>query len=202
MTYKGQNIIHRSISSFIFFIVILLFLLSYMFFRSPWYWCDDGIDYSSSNNVVALTGDSDRIKYISKIMSRHSNIKLFISGIGHTTILSDIKQLKSFEERIYIDNKAINTLENAYSIKDYIEANNINDIIVLTSDYHVPRTSFLMWLVLEDKVKVRYSCVSTKLSFRLWINQYFKWVSGFIYYPYKVLLENDKESLYERDKQI
>eukprot|EP00850_Spirogloea_muscicola_P004032 SM000017S02772 [mRNA] locus=s17:143274:144215:- [translate_table: standard] len=69
------------------------------------------------------------------------------------------RELGVAEERIVLEERASNTLENALFVKPLVLERGITELIVVTSDFHMKRSSFIFDEVFsQTRVKVGYSC--------------------------------------------
>lgn len=97
------------------------------------------------NAVVILTGGKGRIKNGIELARKLSCKKILISGVNVRTNLKDIqktqlKQTKHEGLTIDIGYSAKNTLENSKEALYWCEENSIKSALIVTSDYHIPRT--------------------------------------------------------------
>ena len=108
--------------------------------------------FVEATNIVILTGGSNRIKGGLKIINNFNksdlkNIKLLISGTGKgftklsvNKILSEKNDFYSFIKCcVELDSKSKNTYSNAIQTNKWVDKNNINQFILITSNYHMPR---------------------------------------------------------------
>ena len=114
-----------------------------------------------AENVVILTGGSNRIKEGLKLIKNFSklgsmNIDILISGTGKGFTKLNVNKLLSKNDPLNIfiecclelDNKSQNTRSNAIEILKWVNKNSIKQLILITSNYHMPRA------VLEFKNKI------------------------------------------------
>ena len=106
-------------------------------------------DYSKNNieGVVVLTGDSNRISSGLKILKNGVGERLLISGVNSKITNLRIRSLyanDAFSNNLFdccvdIDRISKNTFEN--SREAYLWSRNFNykNLIIVTSDYHIPR---------------------------------------------------------------
>jgi len=137
-----------------FFIILILFI-SYFFvglfnFKEKILSLEKSKNITSSN-IVILTGGSNRIKEGLKIVNdinklTKTDFKILISGTGKgftkTTlkkILSSDFNLKLVECCIELESISKDTYSNASETYKWAKKNNINNIILITSNYHMPR---------------------------------------------------------------
>lgn len=52
---------------------------------------------------------------------------------------------------IFLEEKAKNTAENAYYCIPILVKNNISEVTLITSDFHMPRSSYLFEAIFKDK---------------------------------------------------
>lgn len=99
----------------------------------------------SSDGIAVLTGGKGRINLGLELINKHKNIKLIISGVDKKvsmqTILPDNLVNKS---EITLDRVSESTFQNAIVISEWIKKNNLTNITVITSYYHIPRTMLLL----------------------------------------------------------
>jgi uncharacterized SAM-binding protein YcdF (DUF218 family) len=113
-----------------------------------------------NSNIVILTGGSNRIKDGLKIINNvdkftKANSKILISGTGKGFTKISLKKmltsnfnLKLLECCIELESISKNTYSNASETYKWVNINNINRFILITSNYHMPRA------ILEFKNKM------------------------------------------------
>lgn len=97
--------------------------------------------------IIVLTGGAGRLEYGLQLLSQHKGGTIFISGVGEKVTVSDIiKQApddigKTLDEsEITIGHRAENTIGNAQEIKKWLKSSRYKNIILVTSNYHMPRS--------------------------------------------------------------
>ncbi|WP_244668444.1 YdcF family protein [Candidatus Liberibacter africanus] len=97
------------------------------------------------NAIIVLTGENIRIEKAFELLEKNIGSKVFISGVHHS-VSKDIL-LKKIPIRqnlakccIDIGYEAINTEGNALEAYEWAKKNNFYRILVVTHDYHMPRT--------------------------------------------------------------
>ena len=135
-----------------------------------------------NSNIVILTGGSNRIKGGLKIINdvdkfAKNNLKILISGTGKGFTKISLKKilisnlnLKLLECCIELESISKDTHSNAYETSKWVEINNINKFILITSNYHMPRA------ILEFRDKMPNLKISTypiapkNHNIRNWLN--------------------------------
>ena len=97
--------------------------------------------------IVVLTGGSGRLEYGLQLLAEHKGKTLFISGAGENVTISDIlhQAPDNFSKKvnkadIILGHEAENTIGNAQEIKNWLKNNPAHNIILVTSNYHIPRS--------------------------------------------------------------
>lgn len=107
---------------------------------------------NQADAIIVLTGGSLRIEEGLLALNSNKSQKLFISGVHEDVRLADISDSLN-KNQVFLGKSATNTHENAEETKIWIEKNNINSIILITSHYHMPR-SILEFKILMPKLKI------------------------------------------------
>lgn len=99
------------------------------------------------DGIVVLTGGQGRIAEGMKLYQQKLGRNLFISGVYKGVDARELarKQELSKEAEILLKDehlgyKALNTIQNAEEILDWIQKNNIHTIRLVTADYHLQRS--------------------------------------------------------------
>ena len=108
------------------------------------------IDYRHGNfirdkhiyNVVVLTGGRYRISRTTDFVNKNCTRSVFVSGVFPKTMQNHIFPPDKFFKRtpVVLGKKARNTHENAIEIKEWRKRTGINEILLITSDYHMIRS--------------------------------------------------------------
>lgn len=107
-----------------------------------------------ADGLVALTGGSgERIKYAGDLLQQNKAKKLLITGANPDVSRNSLRKLsglpkESFSCCVDIDSKAKNTVGNAKQISIWAEAQNYDHLLIVTSNYHIPRA----WLILRAEM--------------------------------------------------
>jgi len=101
---------------------------------------DDPVDA-----IIVLTGDKNRIKHGFDLLKAGRGKLLFISGIRtHYQNVDDLfpdLQTEDTKGKVFIGRKAYNTIENAKESSEFIREKGIRSVYLVTSSYHLPRSS-------------------------------------------------------------
>ena len=137
-----------------FFIILIIFII--YFFVGLFNFQEKILSLEKSknivnSNIVILTGGSNRIKEGLTIVNdinklTKADFKILISGTGKgfskatlKKILTSDFNLKLVECCIELDSISKDTYSNAFETYKWTKKNDINNIILITSNYHMPR---------------------------------------------------------------
>ncbi len=105
-------------------------------------------DTINTDAIVVLTGGSLRLERGFQMLIEGRAKKMFISGVENNVTLSSIlrnEEYKSFAGKISPDSvtlghKARSTIGNAEETAEWIEAEHITSVRLITGNYHMPRS--------------------------------------------------------------
>jgi len=114
---------------------------------------------AQADAILVLTGDENRIPEGFRAWKDGKAVELYILGAGEGAKLERIlpgwSALTPAElRRIHLEGWSENTLENAYSAKSVITERGFRRLILVTSDYHMPRAHLALRTVLPPKVSI------------------------------------------------
>jgi uncharacterized SAM-binding protein YcdF (DUF218 family) len=97
----------------------------------------------NADGIVALTGGPSRIADAIELLASGRGKRLLISGVNRTTSSQEISRLNPESERwmrCCVDfDRSVNTFGNAIETKHWANSRGFHSLIVVTSNYHMPR---------------------------------------------------------------
>lgn len=138
-----------------------------------------------SDAIVVLTGGKGRIDAGIDLLFNNYADHLFISGVGQKADLNDlVKYLESFtpeqveklKHKITLGHFASSTEENAVETKEWIAKHKYKNIILVTSNYHMPRSLYLFKFLIPNISITPYSLVKNSISLKLAFMEYNKYL--------------------------
>jgi uncharacterized SAM-binding protein YcdF (DUF218 family) len=98
-----------------------------------------------ADGIVALTGGAQRIGDAIDLLAKGYGSRLLITGVNERTSRDEIARLNPGQRRLVdccvdLDHRARNTVGNAAETRRWAERNDFRSLIVVTSNYHMPRT--------------------------------------------------------------
>jgi uncharacterized SAM-binding protein YcdF (DUF218 family) len=93
----------------------------------------------TADGIVVLTGGDGRVEAGLRLLASGKGGRLLISGVHRDVRLQDINKHGAPADKIDLGFIAQDTLGNAMETASWAENHNIRSLIVVTSDYHMPR---------------------------------------------------------------
>lgn len=146
-----------------------------------------------ADGVIALTGGSDRISEAFDLLTEGRAKRLLITGVNKATSPEALSGHTAGGAEIVdccvdIDRNALNTVGNALETARWVHDKQFKSIIVVTSNYHMPRSMLELRRVLPDTTLIAYPVISPNLkldawwtdpnSIRLLVSEYVKYASA------------------------
>jgi len=95
---------------------------------------------SSTDGIVIFTGGGTRLKEALVLFEKEKGKYLLISGVNPESEISTLLSQNPLKERITLGYEALDTLGNAEETANWVHRNNIKSLILITSNYHMPRS--------------------------------------------------------------
>ncbi|HXX25177.1 MAG TPA: YdcF family protein [Pseudolabrys sp.] len=144
-----------------------------------------------ADGIVVLTGAAARIPDAIELLAAGRGKRLLISGVYRDTRSSEIARLtplysKYFSCCIDLDRSALNTFGNAIQARHWAREHNFSSLIIVTSNWHLPRAMTELAHQLPDVTLIAYPVISEKVrndpwwadsaTARLLIGEYLKYL--------------------------
>ena len=127
----------------------------------------------TADGIAVLTGRAARIDEAMKLLTQQKAKRLLITGVNRTTSTEELKQLASQGDQLFsccvdIDKEARNTIDNATETSQWVARNHYTSVIVVTSNYHMPRALAELARVMPGVTLIPYSVVDNNVHLDRW----------------------------------
>jgi len=127
----------------------------------------------TADGIAVLTGGAARIDEAMKLLTQQKAKRLLITGVNRTTSTEELKQLASQGDQLFsccvdIDKEARNTIDNATETSQWVARNHYTSVIVVTSNYHMPRALAELGRVMPGVTLIPYSVVDNNVHLDRW----------------------------------
>ena len=128
---------------------------------------------TKADGIVALTGAAARIPDAIELLATERGKRLLITGVYRATSSREIARItplysKYFACCIDLDRSALNTFGNALETRRWAREHNFNSLIVVTSNWHMPRAIAELAHQLPDVALIAYPVISEKVKTEPW----------------------------------
>ena len=132
---------------------------------------------ATADGIVVLTGGSSRVSDAMELLADGYGKRLLISGVRPTNAASDISRSLSDNQSLLtccvdLDRSAVNTRSNAEETRRWAHERGFKSLIVVTSNYHMPRAIVELSHAMPDIELIPFAVVGDKWRDEPW------WTSG------------------------
>jgi uncharacterized SAM-binding protein YcdF (DUF218 family) len=131
----------------------------------------------TADGIVVLTGGSSRVSDAMELLAGGYGKRLLISGVHPTNDVSDISRSLPDNQSLLgccvdLDRSAVNTRSNAAETRRWARDRGFKSLIVVTSNYHMPRAIAEMSHAMPDVELIPFAVVGDRWREEPW------WTSG------------------------
>lgn len=102
--------------------------------------------------VLVLGGDLEREKFATEFAREHPGLPIWVSGGSNPEYAESLfAEAKIDRDRVHLDYDAVDTLTNFTTTVDKLEAQGVERIYLITSDYHMRRARIIGAIVLTSR---------------------------------------------------
>lgn len=137
--------------------------------------------------IVALTGGYQRIDQALALLEKGIGERLLISGVNPSTSAAALRRATgtksaTFDCCVDIGYEALDTIGNANETAGWIRERKYNRILVVTNNYHMPRSLLELSQASPDVTFLAYPVTHTDLKTETWLSDPIAWRTLFMEY--------------------
>ncbi len=131
------------------------------------------VNIAKADAIVVLTGGKSRLIGAVKLLSAGKGARLLISGVHETTSSEALARLVPAQSNLFkccvdLDKAARNTIGNAVETARWVAKNKFTSLIIVTSNYHMPRSLAELQNVLPNINLIAYPVVVNSIPVSRW----------------------------------
>lgn len=131
----------------------------------------------NADGIVVLTGGSSRVVDAMELLAAGYGKRLLISGVHPTNDVHDISRTLPDNHKLLnccvdLDRSAVNTRSNAAETRRWARERGFNSLIVVTSNYHMPRAIVELSHAMPDVKLIPFAVIGDRWRDEPW------WTSG------------------------
>ncbi|SFI63920.1 YdcF family protein [Bradyrhizobium sp. cf659] len=146
-----------------------------------------------ADGIVVLTGGSSRVSDAMELLAAGYGRRLLISGVHPTSTASDISRTLPENQSfmtccVDLDRTALSTRGNAAEARRWAQARRFKSLIVVTSNYHMPRALVEFSHAMPQTILIPFAVVGDKWreepwwasasTLRLLLSEYVKYIAA------------------------
>jgi uncharacterized SAM-binding protein YcdF (DUF218 family) len=127
----------------------------------------------TADGIAVLTGGVARIDEAMKLLAEGKAKRVLITGVNRTVTMDELKGLASQGDQYFtccvdIDKEARNTIDNATETAEWVALHQYSSIIVVTSNYHMPRALAELARAMPGVELIPYAVVDNNVHLDRW----------------------------------
>ena len=151
---------------------LLLFLAGFLVFANHVMRFKPSDDVRA-DGIVVLTGGKFRILEAVNLLGQGRAKRLLISGVNRRTSRDELRRLTGHDAGLFdccidIGYQALNTVGNAEETRNWARAMHFKKLIIVTSNYHMPRSLVELGRVLPDAELLSFAVVPRNFQIESW----------------------------------
>lgn len=130
----------------------------------------------AADAIIVLTGGRARLDAAMDLLQLGKGRRLFISGVNPHAGPRALSEVTGINEKLFsccidIDHAALNTEGNAEESAKWVHEHNYSSVIVVTNNYHMPRSLLEMHRLIGQTELIPYPVVNSRLDDGTWLTK-------------------------------
>jgi len=131
-------------------------------------------DLPSADAIIVLTGGQARIDAAVNLLRSGKGKRLLISGVNPVASRKALQRATGGDNALFtccidIDRAALDTIGNAEESAKWVQTHDYSSVILVTNNYHMPRTLLEMGRLIEKVKLLPYPVVNARLDGGEWV---------------------------------
>jgi uncharacterized SAM-binding protein YcdF (DUF218 family) len=131
-------------------------------------------DPAAADAIIVLTGGQSRIDAALELLKSGKGERLLISGVSPMASRESLRVATGADGELFrccvdIDREALDTIGNAEESAKWVEEHDYRSVILVTNNYHMPRSLLEMHRLLQNARLDPYPVINSRLETGSWI---------------------------------
>ena len=133
-------------------------------------------DMRTADGIIVLTGGQSRLSAAFDLLKAGKGKRLLISGVNPHADRRALREVTGGDKRLFtccvdIDHVALDTIGNAEQSAKWVAAHDYGRVILVTNNYHMPRSLLEMHRLLPQANVEPYPVVNSRLDDGSWLTK-------------------------------
>ena len=130
----------------------------------------------AADAIIVLTGGQARLDAAVELLKSGKGQRLLISGVNPTTTLKSLQSATGGDAKLFsccidIDHAALDTIGNAEESAKWVRGHSYGRVILVTNNYHMPRSLLEMQRLLDAEELTPYPVVNSNIDNGAWMTR-------------------------------
>ncbi len=131
-------------------------------------------DPNAADGIIVLTGGQSRLSVALDLLKSHKGKRLLISGVNPRAGREALSEVTGGDRALFsccvdIDHVALDTVGNAEQSAKWVEQHAYGSVILVTNNYHMPRSLLEMHRLLGQAKVQPYPVVNSRMDDGSWL---------------------------------
>lgn len=175
---RGVSVLRLAarLAAFAVVIGLALYLLGFGWFASHVSRLATPADPEPADAIIVLTGGQSRLDAAMELLETGKGARLLISGVHPTASRKQLQKATGGNSQLFsccvdIDRAALDTIGNAEESAKWVRSHGYGSVILVTNNYHMPRSMLEMGRLLRNARLVPYPVVNSSLDNGGWLTK-------------------------------
>jgi uncharacterized SAM-binding protein YcdF (DUF218 family) len=133
-------------------------------------------DVEPADAIIVLTGGQARLDAALDLLKSGKGRRLLISGVNPVASRESLRAATGSDKALFsccvdIDRAALDTIGNAEESAKWVQSHEYGSVILVTNNYHMPRSLLEMNRLVENTALQPYPVVNTRLDDGTWLTK-------------------------------
>ncbi|WP_442583673.1 YdcF family protein [Mesorhizobium sp. ASY16-5R] len=133
-------------------------------------------DVEPADAIIVLTGGQARLDAAIDLLKTGKGRRLLISGVNPVASRESLRAATGSDKALFsccvdIDTAALDTIGNAEESAKWVQSHDYGSVILVTNNYHMPRSLLEMNRLVENTALQPYPVVNTRLDDGSWLTK-------------------------------
>ena len=161
---------------FVVLVILVLFAGGFGWFADKVSHMATPVDPAKADAIIVLTGGQSRLDAAMDLLASGKGKRLLISGVHPSASRHQLQVAMGGDKQLFsccvdIDRAALDTIGNAEESAKWVESHAYGSIIIVTNNYHMPRSLLEMSRLLHGARIEPYPVVNTNLGNGGWLTK-------------------------------